>query len=134
MAMNAGIALLASLVLAACATAPGIVCRPGEKSAVADTLYFGTARAEGAVSAVEWNEFLAQTVTPRFPDGLTAWPAAGQWQSAGGTTREASYVLSLVHADDPASESAIREIMRAYKTQYHQEAVLRSRAPTCMSL
>lgn len=132
--MKARVAACTAILLAACATPPGPACGPGEKPAIADTLYFGTERPGGAVTPAEWNEFLATTVTPRFPDGLTVWPAAGQWKSAEGIVREGSYLLSLVHADDPANENAVREIMQAYKTQFHQQAVLRSRATTCMSL
>jgi hypothetical protein len=134
MAMKAGFAVSVSLVLAACATVPHPACREGERAAIADTLYFGTDRAVGAVTAAEWNEFLATTVTPRFPEGLTVWPAAGQWKSGSAIVHEASYVLSLVHADDAASEISVREIMRIYKTRFHQEAVLRARSTACTSL
>jgi hypothetical protein len=132
--MRAGVAAFASIFVVACTTTPGAFCASGEKMAVADTLYFGTEKPGGPVTPAEWNEFLANAVTPLFPDGLTVWPATGQWKSAGGIVREGSYVLSLVHADDAASENAIREIVQAYKTQFHQEAVLRSRTTTCMSL
>jgi hypothetical protein len=134
MAMKNVVAALPALWLAACAIGPHAVCRDGERQAVADTLFFGTAKPDGAVTPAEWNDFLATTVTPRFPDGLTVWPAAGQWISATGIVREASYVVSIVHADDPARDSAIREIMQAYKTRFQQEAVLRTRAATCTTL
>ena len=49
---------------------------------VSEMLYFGTQTPDGAVTAEQWTQFLATDVTPRFPRGLTVWPAAGQWQSA----------------------------------------------------
>ena len=59
---------------------------PGDYAdrAVSELLYFGSATPEGRVSAEDWSAFLAETVTPRFPDGLTAWPASGQWRGKAG--------------------------------------------------
>ena len=39
------------------------------------TLYFGLARPKGAVTELEWQIFLRDEVTARFPDGLTVWEA-----------------------------------------------------------
>ena len=55
-------------------------------------------------------------MTPRFPEGLSTWQASGQWRSASGQIiREPSYVLSLVHPDDPVPNKAIQEIITSYK-------------------
>ena len=60
----------------------------------------------------QWRQFLAEVVTPRFPQGLTVWPASGQWRTQDGSiTREASYALNLLHADDDANEAAVRAIV-----------------------
>lgn len=124
-------ALLGSL-LAGCAT-PAVRCTTGD-ARVHELLYFGTQRPGGVVSPQEWAEFLRETVTPKFPDGLTAWPASGQWRSADGSlVREDSYVLNLVHADDVASETAVREIVDAYKSRFAQEAVMRVTTGACVS-
>jgi hypothetical protein len=121
--------------LAACTSAPAPSCNGGEQISVHDTLYFGTATPDGIVSADEWTSFLNDAVTPRFPQGLSVWQASGQWRSADGTiVREASHVLDLVHASDESSDRAVREIVAAYKARFHQEAVLRVRTPTCLSL
>ena len=45
------------------------------------TLYFGLSRPKGSVSELEWQVFLRDEVTRRFPDGLTVWQAEGQWLS-----------------------------------------------------
>jgi Protein of unknown function (DUF3574) len=109
-------------------------CRPSEEAAVIDSLYFGTSRARGTVTTEEWRQFLAQFITPRFPAGLTAWEAAGQWRnSAGEIQKEQSYVLHLVHPDTAEHEQAINEVISAYKTSFQQDAVLRVRSRTCMS-
>jgi hypothetical protein len=126
-------AVAAACLLAACASAP--TCAAGEEPAVAEWLYFGTARPGGVVGPDEWDAFLRDAVTPRFPSGLTAWPASGQWRGADGkVTRELSHVLNLLHPADAASEQGIRAIVAEYKQRFQQEAVLRVRAPACMSL
>ena len=70
---------------------------------VRTTLYFGTTRPKGTVSELEWQVFLRDEVTSRFPEGLTVWDAEGQWkQSDGVIGHERSKVLLLVHPDIPA--------------------------------
>jgi hypothetical protein len=121
--------------LAGCASVPNPVCKPPEQVSVVDALYFGTAKQNGTVSPDEWDAFLKNTVTPRFPDGLTAWQASGQWKSGSGAiVRESSYVLNLVHPDNAAGDTAVREIVETYKKEFGQEAVLRVRSTACTSL
>jgi hypothetical protein len=123
-----------SLALAACVSPQRPSCRPGEQLVVQDTLYFGTHRPRGAVTAEDWTKFLETTITPRFPQGLTVSQAFGQWRGAdGATVRESTYVLSLIHPDGAPSEAAIAEIVASYKSAFQQESVLRSRADTCAS-
>src|SRR5688500_4603100 len=62
---------------------PADVCGQASAAQLRTTLYFGTSRPKGAVSEVEWQVFLRDEVTNRFPDGLTAWDALGQWRSPG---------------------------------------------------
>jgi len=120
--------------LAACSSGPGPACASGEQRSVSELLYFGTARPGGVVSSDEWSGFLAREVTPRFPQGLSAWQAAGQWQSADGSlTREDSFVLSLVHPESEAAERSVQAIVAAYKARFQQEAVLRVRSQACVS-
>jgi len=122
--------------LAGCATTGNSACRPGEQSTVSDLLYFGMAKPTGGfVTPEEWDDFLRTVVTPRFPDGLTSWPASGQWRGADGqVVREDSRVLQLLHPATAASGQAIDEIIAGYKTRFAQEAVLRVRSATCTSL
>ena len=123
-----------ALTLTACASMHGFTCKSGEQSAIHDSLYFGTAKPTGVVTPEEWAEFLRGTVTPRFPQGLTVWPASGQWRSAEGPiVREASNVLYLVHPNDEPSETAVLEIVAKYKSQFQQDAVLRVKAHACAS-
>ncbi len=123
-----------ALLLAGCASMEVPQCRPGEERAVNDLVYFGTAMPKGEVTPLEWSEFLGRSVTPRFPHGLSVWPASGQWRGAdGAVAREHSFVLSLVHPDDERSEKAVRAIAAEYKARFSQEAVLRVRSNVCAS-
>src|SRR5678816_941947 len=117
--------LLAALGLGGCAASGSMACRPEEQRLVSDTLYLGTARQGGGVDAAEWDQFLREWVTPRFPDGLTVSQASGQWRGADGTiVEEASYVLNLVHPSDEESDRKVTEIANEYKSRFEQEAVL----------
>jgi len=99
-----------------------------------ETLVFGRARPGGEVSGAEWAAFLVEVVTPRFPDGFSHWPAAGQWRGADGQVlREASEVLWIVHGDDPAAQARIGEVAALYRQRFDQEAVLRQRSNACVS-
>ena len=129
------LALAATLALSACTATPAALCRDGEERVIADTLYFGTNRPGGVVGADEWQDFLATSVTPRFPQGITSWRASGQWRSeTGRLEHEASYVLQLVHANSEGTERAVRDVMTDYRKRFEQEAVLRVRMPACVSL
>ena len=109
------------------------VCEAGDQSMVRDTLYFGRNRPNGGiVREAEWRRFLNEIITPRFPDGLTVVKATGQWRNASGQIeREASEVVTVLHARDPTAGNKISEIVAAYTKRFSQEAVLRERTATC---
>lgn len=96
---------------------------------ISDRLYFGRSiPGGGEVSDSNWDEFLSEIVTPRFPNGLSVWQAQGQWRGKDSIIqREKSFILDLLHPDDVASELSVQEIMTYYKVQFKQEAVLRVR-------
>lgn len=95
---------------------------------VSDTLFFGLSTSRGPVSEVEWNAFLRDVVTPRFPDGFTYWEGNGQWRGADNQlVRERAMVLQVIHPDNFQTESAIQEIIARYKGQFEQDSVLRLR-------
>ena len=91
-------------------------------------LYFGTSKPDGAVVTIqEFEDFVDEIVTPRFPDGLTLLTGDGQWRnSAGVIIEEESNVLILLYPlDDKEANSEIEQIRTAYKDAFQQESVLR---------
>lgn len=133
--MNPVSALVLFISLTGCAGINGAPCSGNGRPAVQELLYFGTETPSGHVTMEDWGRFLTEAVTPRFPEGLSVWQASGQWRSASGQIiREPSYVLSLVHPDDPVPNKAVLEIIASYKTRFQQEAVLRVKTTVCKTL
>ena len=126
--------LLTTAASSGCATTRDPACRPDEKARVSDTLYFGAAKPDGTVQSDEWNRFLEEWVTPRFPDGLTVWQASGQWRGVDGRiVEEPSRVLNLIHRGAAEDDRKVAEISGEYKRRFQQEAVLRTRGVVCVS-
>jgi hypothetical protein len=118
------------------APSPALSCAVGDSALVRETLYFGRNRPGGTVSDREWQSFLADVVTPRFPQGLTVTEGVGQWRSAdtSAVEQERSEVVTLFHPATEAARRSVHEIALEYKRRFQQEAVLRERAPTCVRL
>jgi hypothetical protein len=96
------------------------------------TLYFGLARPKGSVSELEWQIFLRDEVTRRFPDGLTVWEAEGQWRTpTGSIDQEQSKVLLLVHPDTAPARQSILAVVEAYRKTFEQQSVLWESARVC---
>ena len=107
-------------------------CGASSAPRVRTTLYFGLARPKGAVTELEWQIFLRDEVTTRFPDGLTVWEAEGQWRTpAGSIDNEQSKVLLLVHPDTAAAQQSILTVIEAYRKTFEQQSVLWESARVC---
>jgi len=107
-------------------------CGPASEPQVRTTLYFGSARPKGAVSELEWQLFLRDEVTKRFPDGLTVWDAEGQWRTPAGTIdQERTKVLLLVHQDTAAARQSVRAVIDAYRAAFDQRSVLWESSRVC---
>lgn len=89
-------------------------------------LYFGrNIGTDGKVTERQFRQFLRDTVTPRFPDGLTVYDADGQFLDSTSTLiQEPSKVVSLILSDTQANEQALHEIIEVYKQRFQQESVL----------
>jgi Protein of unknown function (DUF3574) len=102
-------------------------------SYVLETLFFGESiKGGGSISESDWQSFLTDVITPRFPRGLTVINANGQWQGPGGAiAREASKVVMIVYANDDSAayrSAKIGTIDSLYKVRFNQESVLRLRS------
>jgi hypothetical protein len=86
-------------------------------------MFFGSS-VKGRPVVTEWArlKFLADEVTPKFPDGLTVWNGYGQWRSGDGKTyREETRVLLILYKADATTEGKIEAIRDSYKEQFNQE-------------
>ncbi|MBV8406795.1 MAG: DUF3574 domain-containing protein [Alphaproteobacteria bacterium] len=119
--------------LAACTPATNVACAPPLQPALEIDLYFGRDRAAGGeVSEAEWLAFLAESVTPRFPDGLSVLDVEGQLRDgAGQIVRERSKLLIVVVFDAPAHQGKVRSIVDAYAKRFGQSAVFRVEHGVC---
>lgn len=112
-------------------------CPQGWDQVTEYRLYFGRGDASGAPGAVsdqDWQQFLADTVTPRFPEGLTVTDGAGQWRNESGEVlREKSKVLTLLVWPDDTARQRLDEITAEYESRFNQESVLLTSSPTCAS-
>ncbi|UPG95566.1 DUF3574 domain-containing protein [Luteibacter aegosomatissinici] len=148
----AGLAFVALLLLAGCATSSppgsghvaasatlaGDAAHPGSTTGWLRTeLYFGLGMegANGGVDESGWRAFLDHDVTPRFPDGLTVVDAYGQWQGKDQAEPERlrSKLLVLLYADTPAHRAAIEAIRAAWKAKTGDQSVLRVTQPAEVS-
>ena len=130
-------ALLSALVLGACAQAGAPpVCSAPLKPAVAIDLYFGRDKpAGGEVTDAEWQAFLTEIVTSRFPGGLSVFDSSGQYRDPDGRiVRERSKRLVVIVFDAPAHKAKVIEVVEAYKRRFGQYSVFRVEQPVCAGL
>lgn len=123
--------LLLAIVLAAlgaAGTAAAQTCSDPLRPAVEVDLYFGSGRTNDA----QWAEFLADEVTPRFPEGLSVLEVAGQWRDPSGRIgREKSKLLILIVFDAPAYAAKVEAVIAAFKKRFNELSVLRVERPVC---
>lgn len=111
-------------------------CGTTSSAQLRTTLYFGTNKPAGTVTEMEWQLFLRDEVTSRFPDGLTVWDAQGQWKAPGGGLlhQERSKVLLIVHSDSDKSRKSILDVIGRYQKMFEQQSVLWETAKVCVSM
>jgi hypothetical protein len=135
-------ATVVAVSLGACAQ-PGAppVCAAPLRPALEVDLYFGRdKRGGGEVSEAEWAAFLTDTVTPRFPDGLSVLNVEGQAREPqsgsqpGRIVHERTKLLVVVVFDAPAHRGKVREIIETYNSRFGQHSVFRSEQPVCAGL
>ena len=134
------IAILACLALAlvaaaACADTDTLACPEGTDSFVEYTLFMGRSNQSGEViDDAAWADFLEDTVTPGFPDGLTVLDAQGQWLGfEGGILKERSKLLIILARPGEDNMRLTDEVSDEYKRRFGQESVLRVVEDVCVT-
>jgi hypothetical protein len=123
-------------VLSGCAAMGAPTCGAGGQPELVAELVFGRNIGDKlGVSEADWNRFLDEEVTPRFPDGLTVLGGSGQWRDTerGTIVQEPSKVLVVVLGDEARDKPRINEIASAYKQRFQQQGVLTMLRPACVS-
>jgi len=127
--------VLAGSVSAACSDTNEVTCPEGSEAFVRYELFMGRSGPGGEVVTDQaWDAFLGDTVTPRFPDGLTVLDAQGHWRnSEGEILKERSKVLVILAPPGDEPRGLIDEVSDEYKRRFNQESVLEVETDTCVS-
>ena len=128
-------AALALMLAVACSDTDAPACPDGTEPWVKYELFMGRGNQSGeVVDDAAWDAFLGDTVTPRFPDGLTVLDARGQWRSSGGLiVKERSKLLVVLAPPGGGEMRLIDEVTDEYKRRFGQESVLRAVYDACVS-
>ncbi len=118
----------ARMMRAAC---PGNDAKPLART----ELFFGLARSDGTmIPADEFQRFIDQEVTPRFPEGSTLLGGDGQYRNThGAILRENAKVLILLYPHGADHNRKIEAARAAYVHAFAQESVLRVDGSACVS-
>jgi uncharacterized protein DUF3574 len=86
------------------------------------------------VTEVEWSDFVAREVSPRFPDGFTVLDATGQWRDSrrGTIIHEGSKLIEIVLPGRSDDKPKIDAIAEAYKNRFEQQSVGLIIGPACI--
>ena len=98
-------------------------------------LLFGMSRSSGPdITESEFQSFIDDQVTPRFPDGLTVLNGKGQFRDSSSTiVQEKAKLLILLYPFTRTSSKKVDEIRSEYLTMFQQESVLRTDEEQCVS-
>lgn len=133
--MRSAVTICLALVAVACSQSGAPSCPEGTEAFNEYQLFMGRSGPEGEIVDDEaWDTFLADTVTPRFPDGLTVLDGRGQWRGADGLIKKERSKLLLILAQPGDDKTRlINEISDEYKRRFSQESVLQVVEDTCAS-
>ena len=96
-------------------------------------LFVGLSRPGGRISQRQFDRFVDEKVTPRFPDGLTLLSGRGQFRlDDGDIVEEGSKVLLLLHEGGDDRSADIDAIRADYIDQFDQQSVLRTDTTSCV--
>ncbi len=94
-------------------------------------LGFGFGMKDGSeISEAQWQKFVTDEMTPRFPAGLSIFDTHGQWRDPSGKiVRENSRMVVIYCPATEENERKIEEIRQSYVKQFEQDAVMRVDEP-----
>lgn len=100
---------------------------PGQARMIVAELFFGREKADRqVVSDAQWSDYLADVVTPNFPDGLTVFEGYGQWRNPQtdviGRSNGVKIVLIAVKRS-PDVANRFQTVIDAYKARFQQQSV-----------
>jgi hypothetical protein len=106
--------------------APYACLLPSEERMLVAELFFGrNIKGRAPLSDAEWAGFAADTITPNFPDGFTAFDGYGQWRNpqTGQIARDPTKILLVAAKRSPDLADRLAAVMDAYKQRFHQQSV-----------
>jgi len=123
------LALIATAVTSTALAVALHVRAPGADSpcsaGVVSRVYFGQTTPWGAVTDVQWQAFVAQTLTPRFPSGFTELRARGHWRAAPGSIlEEDTRVIEVAHDGSAQARERVLGVAADYRRAFGQQSVL----------
>jgi len=114
------------LLLAGCAAPePRCTGMPGDAAVTVQLLFGRSMKGGGRIDDAAWRDFLARSVTPRFPDGLTVLEGSGQWRqrATGQIVSEPSTLVEIVTTGSPETFRKLDAIRAEYRERFAQESV-----------
>jgi hypothetical protein len=94
-------------------------------------LYFGARLAHGSLISPEaWEAFLAEVITPAFPDGLTVLEASGQMKDSSGTIRrQPTWVVVVLRPVSSLHDQRIRAVIGSFRSRFRGAELMRVDIP-----
>jgi hypothetical protein len=118
--------VLAGVAGAPVPSEPYVCLLPAEQRMLVAELFFGRGmKGRAPVTDGEWAEFAAQTVTPNFPDGFTAFDGDGQWRNpqTGQVVGARTKILIVAAKRTPDLAQRLSAVIDAYKQRFRQQSV-----------
>ena len=99
---------------------------PGEQPMLVAELFFGrNIKARGPLTDAEWAQFVAETITPNFPEGFTVFDGQGQWRNplTGNIADGRTKIVLIAVKREPDLTRRLSSVIDIYKTQFRQQSV-----------
>ena len=123
-------------MLTGCSTLQLAGCPAGQASLRTAQLFFARNDGKGlAVSDQAFRKFMADEVSPRFPQGLSVLDGGAQWRGeANRMIRESAKVVSVALPARGDSATPIEAVRGAYRTRFKLNSEVRVTEPACVAL